>query len=205
MTGTWTALNPTSGSSLLSEFGALAVLLGTFGESGLLVVGFFLPGDTLIFPAGILCATGAEPHLVLWQVMVCAAVGCIAGAQAGYAFGKHGGRAVLSRTSNRRLHTTVVRGEQWLDRYGPRRAIVLGRFVPMVRTVISPVAGVLEVPTGVFTRWQIIAGIAWSQSLVLLGYWLGSSIPDIDTYLLPAIGVIVVVSLLPLWFGRRRA
>lgn len=196
----WSALNPMSGSALLSEFGALAVLLGTFAESGLLVVGFFLPGDTLIFPAGVLCANGT---LVLWQVMVGAAAGAVAGAQAGYVFGKHGGRAVLARTSNHRLHATVGRGEQWLARYGPRRAIVLGRFVPMVRTVINPVAGVLEVPTAVFTRWQVVGGIAWSQSLVLLGYWLGTSIPDIDKYLLPAVGVIVVVSLLPLWFGRR--
>ncbi|MCC3314712.1 DedA family protein [Nocardia africana] len=205
MTGTWTALNPTSGSSLLANFGALAVLAGTFAESGLLVVGFFLPGDTLIFPAGILCAGRAHsgPHLILWQVLLCAAVGSIAGAQAGYAFGKHGGRAVLHRTSNPRLHTVVARGERWLDRYGARRAIVIGRFVPMVRTVISPVAGVLDVPTRTFTVWQIVGAILWSQSLVLLGYWLGASMPNVDKYLLPAVAVIVVVSLVPL-LGQLR-
>lgn len=205
MTGTWTALNPTSGSSLLANFGALAVLVGTFAESGLLVVGFFLPGDTLIFPAGILCASGARsgPHLILWQVLLCAAVGSIAGAQAGYAFGKHGGRAVLHRTSNSRLHAVVARGERWLDRYGARRAIVIGRFVPMVRTVISPVAGVLDVPTRTFTVWQIVGAIVWSQSLVLLGYWLGASVPNVDKYLLPAVAVIVVVSLMPL-LGQLR-
>ncbi|MBF6148084.1 DedA family protein [Nocardia nova] len=205
MTGTWTALNPTSGSALLANFGALAVLAGTFAESGLLVVGFFLPGDTLIFPAGILCAVGTHsgPHLILWQVLLCAAVGSIAGAQAGYVFGKHGGRAVLHRTSNSRAHTVVARGERWLDRYGARRAIVIGRFVPMVRTVISPVAGVLDVPTRTFTLWQIVGAIVWSQSLVLLGYWLGASVPNVDKYLLPAVAVIVVVSLLPL-LGQLR-
>ncbi|MGW0055467.1 DedA family protein [Nocardia nova] len=205
MTGTWTALNPTSGSALLANFGALAVLAGTFAESGLLVVGFFLPGDTLIFPAGILCAGGnhSGPHLILWQVLLCAAVGSIAGAQAGYVFGKHGGRAVLHRTSNSRVHTVVARGERWLDRYGARRAIVIGRFVPMVRTVISPVAGVLDVPTRTFTLWQIVGAIVWSQSLVLLGYWLGASVPNVDKYLLPAVAVIVVVSLLPL-LGQLR-
>ena len=201
----WTALNPLSGSSLLSNFGAVAVLIGTFAESGLPVIGFFLPGDTLIFPAGVLCASGAQPHLVLWEVMLCAAIGAAAGAQAGYALGKHGGRAVLARTPNHRLHAAVERGERWLRRYGPRRAIVLGRFVPLVRTVISPVAGVLDVPTRVFTRWQVFGAVAWSQSLVLLGYWLGTSVPDIDKYLLPAVGVIIIVSLLPLWFGRGRA
>ncbi|WP_227983119.1 DedA family protein [Nocardia spumae] len=200
MTGTWTALNPTSGASLLASFGALAVLAGTFAESGLLVVGFFLPGDTLIFPAGILCAAGTRhgTQLVLWQVLLCAAVGSIVGAQAGYLFGKHGGQAVLNRTSHSRLHTVVARGERWLDRYGPRRAIVIGRFVPMVRTVISPVAGVLGVPTRTFTLWQIVGGLVWSQSLVLLGYWLGASVPDVDKYLLPAVAVIVVLSMLPL-------
>ncbi|MGW0356232.1 DedA family protein [Nocardia nova] len=205
MTGTWTALNPTSGSALLANFGALAVLAGTFAESGLLVVGFFLPGDTLIFPAGILCAGGTHsgPRLILWQVLLCAAVGSIAGAQAGYVFGKHGGRAVLHRTSNSRVHTVVARGERWLDRYGARRAIVIGRFVPMVRTVISPVAGVLDVPTRTFTLWQIVGAIVWSQSLVLLGYWLGASVPNVDKYLLPAVAVIVVVSLLPL-LGQLR-
>ncbi|MFF0498187.1 DedA family protein [Nocardia aobensis] len=205
MTGTWTALNPTSGSSLLANFGALAVLVGTFAESGLLVVGFFLPGDTLIFPAGILCAGGSHsgPHLILWQVLLCAAMGSIVGAQVGYTFGKHGGRAVLQRTSNSRLHTVVARGERWLDRYGARRAIVIGRFVPMVRTVISPVAGVLDVPTRTFTLWQIVGAIVWSQSLVLLGYWLGASVPNVDKYLLPAVAVIVVVSMLPL-LGQLR-
>ena len=189
-----------SGSSLLTEFGALAVLLGTFAESGLLVVGFFLPGDTLIFPAGILCAAGTrtDPHLILWQVLLCAATGSIAGAQAGYLFGRHGGQAFLAGTSRPRLHAVVARGERWLDRYGARRAIVIGRFVPMVRTVISPVAGVLGVPARTFTLWQIVGGLAWSQSLVLLGFWLGTRVPNVDKYLLPAVAVVVVVSCLPL-------
>jgi membrane-associated protein len=135
--------------------------------------------------------------------LLCAALGSIAGAQVGYTVGKHGGRAVLQRTSNSRLHTVVARGERWLDRYGARRAIVIGRFVPMVRTVISPVAGVLDVPTRTFTLWQIVGAIVWSQSLVLLGYWLGASVPNVDKYLLPAVAVIVVVSMLPL-LGQLR-
>ncbi|NKY86360.1 DedA family protein [Nocardia veterana] len=206
MAGIRTALDPTSGSALLADFGALAVLVGTFAESGLLVVGFFLPGDTLIFPAGILCATGSRdgPHLVLWQVLLCAAVGSVAGAQFGFAVGRHGGRAMLTRTGNLRLHRVVTRGEQWLDRYGSRRAIVIGRFVPMVRTVIGPVAGVLGVPTRTFTLWQIVGGLAWSQSLVLLGYWLGGQVPNIDRYLLPAVAVIIVISLAPLLLGNRK-
>ncbi|MEZ0093249.1 DedA family protein [Streptacidiphilus sp. EB129] len=205
MNGTLLALNPMSGSSLLTEFGALAVLVGIFAESGLLVVGFFLPGDTLIFPAGVLCATGGGPgpHLVLWEVLLCAAVGSVLGAQFGFFLGQRGGQAALTRASNGRLKGFVARGDEWLSRYGTRKAIVLGRFVPIVRTVVSPMAGVLGVPTRTFLLWQVVGGLAWSQSLVLLGYWLGAAVPGIDNYILPAVGLVIVVSLLPLLLRRR--
>ncbi|MEU9128678.1 VTT domain-containing protein, partial [Kitasatospora sp. NPDC048540] len=135
MTGLLAAVDPTSGSSLLAAFGALAVLVVTFAESGLLVVGFFLPGDTLLLPAGVLCAAGADhgPRLSLWQVMLCAAVGAVAGAQVGFLIGRHGGRTALARTRSARLRSAAARGESLLRRYGYRKAIVFGRFVPLVR------------------------------------------------------------------------
>ncbi|MBF9068446.1 DedA family protein [Streptacidiphilus fuscans] len=196
-----------NGSSLLSAFGALAVLVVTFAESGLLIVGFFLPGDTLLFPAGVLCATGAAhggSGLSLWQVMVCAAVGACVGAQVGYYIGRRGGRAMLARSHSVRLKEVVTRGEELLARYGQRKAILIGRFIPMVRTVLGPVAGVLEVPAKTYTLWQVVAGIAWSQSLVLLGYWLGAEVPGVDNYLLPLVALVVVVSFLPVLLQRRR-
>ncbi|MFJ1708486.1 DedA family protein [Kitasatospora sp. NPDC088346] len=200
MTGPLLAVDPTSGSSLLATFGALAVLVVVFAESGLLVVGFFLPGDTLLLPAGVLCAagTGPGPHLSLWQVMVCAAVGAVAGAQLGFLLGRHGGRAALAHTGNPRLRSAAARGDALLRRYGYRKAIVLGRFVPLVRTVLSPVAGMLGVPTRTFTVWQIVGGVLWSQSLVLAGFWLGGAVPGIDHYLWALVGAVVVLSLLPL-------
>ncbi|WP_371483861.1 DedA family protein [Kitasatospora sp. NBC_00315] len=206
MTGPLLAVDPTSGSSLLGAFGALAVLVVVFAESGLLVVGFFLPGDTLLLPAGVLCATGGRPgpHLSLWQVMVCAAVGAVAGAQLGFLLGRHGGRTALARSRSARLKAAATRGEELLRRYGYRKTIVLGRFIPMVRTVLSPLAGMLDVPTRTFTVWQVVGGLLWSQSLVLAGYWLGAAVPGIDHYLWLLVGVVVVLSVLPLLFGRRR-
>ncbi|MYS24894.1 MULTISPECIES: DedA family protein [unclassified Streptomyces] len=195
-----------NGASVLSGFGALGVLLVIFAESGLLVVGFFLPGDTLLFPAGLLCAGGRPgTHLSLWQVLVCGAVGSIAGAQVGYLIGRRGGAALLARTDNRHLEKGMARAEELLSRYGYGKAIALGRFVPFVRTVLSPAAGALGVPLRTFTVWQIVGALAWSQSLVLAGYALGSSVPHIDHYLLPLVAFIVVLSLLPLLGEIRRS
>lgn len=200
------AVNPTDSASLLAAFGALGVLVVIFAESALLVVGFFLPGDTLLFPAGVLCAASAQhpARLVLWQVLLCAAVGAVAGGQAGYLLGRHGGRPLLARTSRRRVKEGTARAERMLARYGYRKALVLGRFVPMLRSVLHPAAGALGVPVRTFTVWQTIGGLLWSQSLVLAGYLLGSSVSHVDEYLLPLVALIVVVSLLPLLAEARR-
>jgi membrane-associated protein len=85
-----------------------------------------------------------------------------------------------------------------LDRYGQGKAIVLARFIPVVRTVLNPLAGALDVPTRTFTIWQVAGGLVWSVGVTLAGYTLGSAIPSIDTYLLPAIAVIVILSLIPI-------
>ncbi|MER5753267.1 DedA family protein [Streptomyces sp. NPDC002088] len=200
------AINPTNSTSVLAAFGALGVLVVIFAESGLLVVGFFLPGDALLFPAGVLCAGTVHraPQLELWQVLVCAAVGATAGAQVGFLLGRRGGRALLARMSNRRVRQGATRAEELLARYGYGKAIVLGRFIPMLRTVLHPAAGALGVPVRTFTLWQMVGGLLWSQTLVLAGYTLGSSVPDADRYLLLLVAVIVAVSLLPLVAEARR-
>ncbi|WP_408640960.1 DedA family protein [Streptacidiphilus rugosus] len=207
LTNLLAAVNPMNGSSLLSAFGALAVLVVTFAESGLLIVGFFLPGDTLLFPAGVLCATGAAhggTSLSLWQVMLGAAVGTCLGAQVGYYIGRRGGRAMLARSRSAKLKSVVARGEDLLNRYGQRKAIVISKFVPLVRTVVGPVAGVLEVPVKTFTVWQVVGGVLWSQSLILLGFWLGAAVPGVDNYLLPLVAVVVALSFLPVLLQKRR-
>ncbi len=200
------AVNPTNGASVLSSFGALGVLLVIFGESGLVVVGFFLPGDALLFPAGLLCAGGRPgPQLSLWQVLVCAAVGAVAGAQVGYLIGRRGGAALLARNDSGHLKKGLARAEELLARYGYGKAVVLGRFIPLVRSVLSPAAGALGVPLRTFTLWQVVGALVWTQSLVLAGYALGSSVPHADHYLVPFVGLIVIVSVVPFLLERRRS
>jgi membrane-associated protein len=200
------AFNPLSADGYLSSLGAFGVFLVLFAETGLLI-GFFLPGDSLLFTAGLLCTTNStnSVHLNLAEVLPAAAAGALLGAQAGYWIGRRGGRALLARSGNRHLGHGVVRAEEILNRYGQGKAIVLARFIPVVRTVLNPLAGILEVPARTFLLWQAVGGLIWSIGVTLAGYALGSSIPNIDKYLLPIIAVIVVVSLIPLALELLRA
>ncbi|MEW2511901.1 DedA family protein [Streptomyces sp. NPDC046870] len=204
------AVNPLDAQSLLAAFGVLGVGVVMFAETGLLI-GFFLPGDSLLFTAGLLC-TGTGQHgvkLSLGPLLVAAAVGALAGAQCGYLIGRRAGGVLLARSRSARLREGAERAEELLDRYGHAKAVVLARFVPVVRTVLNPLAGALGMPLRVFTVWQATGGLVWSLGLTLAGYALGSSIPDVDRYLLPLVALIVVISLLPLavelYRGRGRA
>ncbi|MEU1371609.1 DedA family protein [Streptomyces sp. NPDC005803] len=203
------AVNVLSAQSLLAAFGVLGVGLVMFAETGLLI-GFFLPGDSLLFTAGLLC-TGSGQHgvsLSLGPLLLAAALGALAGAQCGYLLGRKAGGALLARSRSVRLHEGAHRAEALLERYGHAKAIVLARFVPVVRTVLNPVAGALGVPARTFTVWQVAGGLVWSLGLTLGGYALGSSIPQVDRYLLPIVALIVAVSLVPLaaeLYRSRRA
>jgi membrane-associated protein len=180
-------------------FGLVGVLLILFAETGLLV-GFFLPGDSLLFTAGLLCTGSADQavHLSLGPLLIAAALGALAGAQCGYLLGRKAGGALLARGHSTRLREGARRAEELLERYGYAKAVVLARFVPVVRTVLNPMAGALGVPVRTFTVWQVVGGLTWSLGLTLAGYALGSSIPNVDRYLLPLVALIVVVSLIPL-------
>ncbi|MGW0860601.1 DedA family protein [Streptomyces sp. NPDC002690] len=193
------AVNLLDAGSLLSAFGALGVAAVLFAETGLLV-GFFLPGDSLLFTAGLLSVPGVHGavHLSLPQVLCAAVAGALLGAQVGYLIGRRAGRALLARSTSRKLRAGAERAEELLERYGHARAIVLARFVPIVRTVLNPLAGALQVPAKVFTLWQVVGGLVWTLGLVCAGYALGSSVPNVDRYLLPIVGVVVLVSLTPL-------
>jgi membrane-associated protein len=195
------ALNPLSSTSLLASLGALGVFFVLFAETGLLI-GFFLPGDSLLFTAGLLCAGSAtsKVHLSLPLVLLAATGGALLGAQTGFIVGRKGGRPLLERTRRRSLRKGAERSAVLLSRYGYGKAIVLARFIPFVRTVLNPMAGALGVPTRTFTIWQVAGGLTWSVGVTMLGYGLGSTIGSVDKYLLPIIAVIVLLSLLPLGF-----
>ena len=200
------AVNVLDPHSLLSSFGPVGLGVVLFAETGLLI-GFFLPGDSLLYTAGVLAAApvSATLHLSLGWVLVCAALGACLGAQAAYWIGWRVGPALFERPQRARLRDGRDRAEHYLARYGHGKAIVLARFVPVVRTVLNPLAGALGVPQRTFTVWQIGGGMLWSFGVVLAGYLLGSHISDVDRYLLPIIAVIIVVSLIPVGVELLRA
>ncbi|MEU5274914.1 DedA family protein [Streptomyces asoensis] len=192
------AVNVLDARSLLAAFGVLGVGVILFAETGLLI-GFFLPGDSLLFTAGLLCTgtAGSGLKLSLGPLLVAAAVGALAGSQCGYLLGRRAGGTLLARSRSAHLHEGAERAEELLERYGHAKAIVLARFVPVVRTVLNPMAGALRVPVRTFTVWQVAGGLVWSLGLTLAGYALGSSVPNVDRYLLPIVAVIVALSLIP--------
>lgn len=200
------AVNLLSPHSLLASFGALGVFLVLFAETGLLV-GIFLPGDSLLFTAGLLCSTKVHDavHLSLPAILIAAAVGALLGAQTGYLIGRKAGPVVLERQDRRRLRRAVSQAREYLERYGETKAVVIARFIPFVRTVINPVAGVVAMPQRQFLMAQISGGLVWSIGVTLAGYALGSRIPSIDKYLLPIVAVVVIVSLIPVALEIRRA
>lgn len=192
------ALNPLSATDLLTSFGTVGILVVLFAETGLLI-GFFLPGDSLLFTAGLLCATGAGGlRLSLPWVLVAAAAGALAGAQVGFLIGRRAGAAMRAQDRRPRVAAGMQRADELFVRYGPAKAIVLARFIPVVRTMLNPLAGALGTPARTFTLWQVVGGLVWTVGLVLAGHALGAFIPGIDAYLLPVIAVVVIVSLLPL-------
>ena len=198
------AVNILDARSLLTTFGIVGIFVVLFAETGLLV-GFFLPGDSLLFTAGLLSSAAVANPLPLPWVLVASTAGALLGAQVGYLIGRQVGPALTDRARRPKITEAMVRSRHLLDRYGHGRAIVLARFIPVVRTVLNPVAGALGVPPRRFTLWQILGGLLWSVGLVIAGFLLGRSIPGIDQYLLPIIALIVVISLVPLIVEVLRA
>jgi membrane-associated protein len=205
MTASHDALNVLDPHSLLSSFGTVGIFVVLAAETGLLI-GIFLPGDSLLFTAGLLCTTKAHDsiHLSLPAVLGAAITGALLGAQVGYLIGRGGAAALTDPRRSARIAAAVSRCHDVLHRYGPAKAIVLARFIPFVRTVMNPLVGVVGVPARMFLGWQVIGGVLWSAGVTLAGYALGSHIPSIDRYLLPIIALIVAISLIPLALELRR-
>lgn len=190
---------------LLSTFGALGVFAVLFAETGLLV-GFLLPGDTLLIAAGLLAATAptSSAHLDLLPVLVAAAAGALTGAQVGFWIGRLAGPRLLDDPAHPRRTAGVQRSRALLERYGQGRAIVLARFVPVARTLMNPLAGALGMPARTFLLWQSVGGLVWSLGIVLLSYVLGSRVENVETYLVPVVGGVVLISVGSVVVGELR-
>ena len=196
------AVNLLSPHSLLSSFGAIGVFVVLFAETGLL----FLPGDSLLFTAGLLCSTKAESslHLSLPAILIAAAAGASLGAEVGYLLGRSAGPSLLA-TNRPRLRRATERAQEYLDQYGAVKAVIIGRFIPFIRTVINPLAGVVRVDARSFLLAQVIGGLLWSVGVSVAGYLLGARIPSIDKYLLPIVALVVLVSLIPVLMEIRKS
>jgi membrane-associated protein len=155
---------------LIETFGLLGILSVVFIESGLLI-GFMLPGDSLLFTAGLLSSAGTLPSI--WVLLVTIPVAAIAGDQVGYAIGRRAGPAVFSRPESRFFRQEYVeRADHFFARYGAR-TIVIARFVPIVRTLAPVMAGVARMRYRTFVAYNVIGGIGWGVGVTSLGYFLG--------------------------------
>jgi membrane-associated protein len=206
--GTVLAANPIDPSHLLSNYGLIGLTLILFAECGLLI-GFFLPGDTLLFSAGLLLATGTITT-PLWAFLVCAPIAAVAGNLVGYWIGRQAGPKVFDRPNSRLFRPEYVdRSAAFFDRFGSW-TILLARFVPIVRTVATVMAGVGRMRFALYAAYSIIGGVVWTVGVILAGYWLGH-IDVVRTTVEPLIDPIligiVVLSLLPVTIhylrGRR--
>jgi membrane-associated protein len=203
-----TALGPSllDPNHLIDTFGLIGIMVILFAECGLLV-GFFFPGDTLLFAAGVLVQRGTF-HQPLWLVIVLEAVAAIAGNLVGYEIGKRGGPAVFTRPDSRLFKPEYVeRTRHFFDRYGPS-AIVLGRFVPVVRTVITVMAGAGRMSYRTYAVYTVIGGILWTAAITLLGYFLGNVdfiANNIELLVLLGVAVSVVPVLGQLLISRRKS
>lgn len=193
------ALDP---ESLLKSFGALGLFLIIFAESGLLV-GFFLPGDSLLFTAGLLSSQDKLPALPILLVGCFAAA--VIGDQVGYAFGRKVGPALFKREDSRVFKQEYIEKSQAFFAEHGSKTILLARFVPVVRTFAPIVAGVGRMPYRTFVAYNVVGGFLWAVGVTSLGYVLGETVPSIDKYLLPVIGVIIVVSVAPVAWEIHKA
>jgi len=181
--------------------GLVVLLLVVFTESGLLI-GFFLPGDSLLFTAGLLIQT--QDVLPLWLVLLTVPLAAIAGDQVGYLIGRKAGPHIFNRPDSRLFRQEFVdKSYAYFERYGPR-TIVLARFVPIVRTFAPVIAGVSKMHYRTFLTYNIVGGVLWGAGVVLLGYFLGG-IDFVADNVEAIILVIVAVSVLPIVFELLRA
>ena len=188
---------------LIEAFGTIGLFLIVFAESGLFF-GFFLPGDSLLFTAGVLCAKADSPLWPLPVVLVLVAAGAIMGDQVGYVFGRRVGPALFRRPDSRLFKQAhVEKAQKYFEEHGPK-TIFLARFVPIVRTFAPIVAGVGRMDYRVFVTYNVVGGLTWAVGITSLGYLLGEAV-DIDKYLLPVVGVIIVVSVIPVLLEIRKA
>ncbi|MEO9256462.1 MAG: VTT domain-containing protein [Tepidiformaceae bacterium] len=195
--------------SIIKTVGYFGLFLIIFAETGLLL-GFFLPGDTLLISAGLLIQQD-KVNLELWFLIPLLIAAAILGDAVGYQIGKHTGPRLFKRADGRifkREH--LDRAKRFYDKHGGK-TIVIARFLAFIRTFAPTVAGAAEMPYARFAAFNAIGAILWVPSLTFLGYFFGKAIPAnlVDVFFVGLLGVMVLASVIPalihLWRQRRRA
>lgn len=186
----------------IARAGLWLIALIIFTESGLLV-GFFLPGDTLLIAAGVLASQGALP--IEWTIATIA-VAAILGDNVGYTIGQYSGKRLFHKSDGILFRKEYVeQSQKFYEKHGGK-TIILARFIPIVRTFAPMVAGIAKMDRAKFFVYNVVGAILWSTSVTLLGYWIGSKIPGIGDYLEYAIIGVVALSFLPaIWHIAKDA
>ena len=178
---------------LIRTVGYLGIFAIVFLESGMLV-GFFFPGDSLLFTAGFLASQG---FLDIKILIIGCFLAAIAGDSIGYYLGQKFGRKLFQKEDSIWFHKDhLIRAQNFYDKHGGK-TIILARFIPVIRAFAPVIAGVGLMRYKKFVAFNLIGGVLWAIAIPLLGYYLGSAIPDVDKYLLPIIGLIMIASVLP--------
>lgn len=178
---------------IVQTVGLLGVFAIIYAESGLLI-GFFLPGDSLLFTAGFLASQG---FFDIWILTIGCFIAAILGDSTGYYIGHKFGRKLFHKEDSVFFHKNhLVKAEAFYEKHGGK-TIILARFLPIVRTFAPIVAGIGKMHYTTFLFYNVIGAFLWAVCITVAGYFLGSAIPDVDKYLLPIIGVIVILSIAP--------
>jgi membrane-associated protein len=186
---------------LIEAVGHIGVFLIVFAETGLLI-GFFLPGDSLLFTAGFLAS---QDILNIWILIPGCFIAAVAGDATGYAIGHRMGKTLFTKPESRLFKPErLVQAEAFFKKHGGK-AIILARFVPFARTFVPMIAGIGTMPYRRFAAFNAIGAVLWAIGIPTAGYFLGKSIPDVDRYLLPVIALIILISLTPAAFEIWRS
>ncbi len=187
--------------AIIKTAGYLGLFGIIFAESGLFI-GFFLPGDSLLFTAGLLASRG---FLNIFILIILTFLAAVLGDNTGYWFGKKTGPKIFNREDSIIFHKDhVAKAENFFKKYGPK-TVIFARFIPVVRTFAPILAGVGKMRYKTFFTYNIIGGLLWTAGVSFLGYWLGQIIPNIDKYLLPILFGIIVISVLPNFYQILKA
>jgi membrane-associated protein len=189
--------------SIVGDLGLIGILAIIFAETGLLV-GLAFPGDSLLFIAGV-AASGSGAAILGGAslnplvLFIGAPIAAILGSQVGHWFGSTYGRKLFDRPDGRFFnHQRVTATEKWLTKYGTGKALVLSRFIPFVRTLINPLAGIVGIPVKKFFIWNVAGAVIWTQLVLGAGFILGEKLKgSVDKYLLPIVGLIIIISVIP--------